>query len=256
MECDAARADLPVIDPTGLVEWAQQVANEIKAYALQLEAYVVQAKAWATQNLQWVLQGQQYAMQAQQYLLEGEQLLAFVHNPNLGAALGLLNKAGLGNTLPPVYGVLGIVNGFQYGQGGLPEITGILSALSGLVSSSFATNHVYTPTDQTWSSQQLIARANGIAGEQGTAQTTYQDLHEHAALLPALRAQLLTATNPKDVADAAAQIAVEQTWTANEAAQMAAVQATYQAQSDAVIQRDNEKLKMDFTNFINSVPAG
>ena len=81
--------------------------------------------------------------------------------------MGLLNIAGLGNSLPVnAYAVLNLVNGRSYGQGGLPEISGVLSSLSSLTAAAYSANHVYTPTDGSWASQELVTNANSIAGEQ------------------------------------------------------------------------------------------
>ncbi len=114
-----------------------------------------------------------------------------VHNPSLGSALALLNIAGLGSSLPVnAYAVLNLVNGRSYGQGGLPEISGVLSGLSGLTAAAYSADHVYTPTDGSWASQQLITNANSIAGEQGAAQAAYTDMQTHAAALQALRDHL------------------------------------------------------------------
>ena len=129
-----------------------------------------------------------------------------------------------------------------------------MSSLSGLVGRSYATSHVYTPTDGSWSSQQVIARANGIAGEQGAAQAAYTDLRTHQLALQPLREHLATATTPKDVQDTQAQIELETTWTTNETAQLMAISAIYQAQSDSIVQRDNEKLAMDIEAFVASSP--
>ena len=251
-----ARADLPVIDFAALGEWVQSIAADAKAYALQLQQYLTQVKQYVGEELSWVTQASQYATQLQQYANELQMYLNFVHNPNLGTAMGLLSSAGLGSSLPVnPYAVLGLVNGLEYGQGGLPEISGILGSLSGLVSRSYATAHVYTPTDGSWASQELIARANGIAGEQGAAQATYTDLRTHQAALQALRDHLATASSPKDVQDTQAQIELETTWTTNEAAQLAAISTTYAAQSDSMVQRDNEKLDMDIETFVQSSPT-
>ncbi len=90
----------------------------------------------------------------------------WVHNPSLGSALGLLNIAGLGSSLPVnAYAVLNPVNGRTYGQGGLPEISDVLSGLSSLTAGAYSANHVYTPTDASWASQQLVTNSNSIAGE-------------------------------------------------------------------------------------------
>jgi hypothetical protein len=240
---------------SALGEWTQQLQNDVKAYGLQLQQYAGEVKAWATQNLQWLKQVQQYATQLQQYANEVTMLENWVHNPNLGAVMGLLNTAGLGNSLPVnAYAVMNLVNGRSYGQGGLPEISGVLSSLSSLTAGAYATNHVYTPTDASWASQQLITSANSIACEQGTAQAAYTDLQTHAAALQAMRDQLTGASSPKDVADATAQIQLESVWTQNEAAQLTAVTAAYAAQRDALAQRDNEKMNQDIASFIASAP--
>jgi Type IV secretion system proteins len=250
-----ARADLPVIDTAALGQWAQQLGNDVKAYALDLQRYAGEVKSWATQNLQWLQQIQQYATQLQQYANELTMLQNWVHNPSLGSALGLLNIAGLSNSLPVnAYAVLNLVNGHSYGEGGLPEISGVLSSLSNLTAGAFSANHVYTPTDAGWASEQLISNANSIAGEQGAAQAAYTDLQAHAAVLQALRDHLATSSSPKDVQDTQAQIELEQVWTANEAAQLTAVNAAYSAQRDAMVQRDNEKLSMDINNFVEAFP--
>ncbi len=250
-----ARADLPVIDSAALGEWATALFNDAKAYALQLQQYATEVKTYIGDELSWLRQAQQYATQLQQYANELAMFISFVHNPSLGTAMGLMSTAGLSNGLPiNPYAVLGLVNGFAYGQGGIPEIGGIMSSLSGLVGSSYATSHVYTPTDGSWNSQQVIARANGIAGEQGAAEAAYSDLRTHQLALQPLREHLATATTPKDVQDTQAQIELETTWTTNEAAQLAAISATYQAQSDSIVQRDNEKLAMDIEAFVASSP--
>jgi len=249
-------ADVPVIDTAALGQWAQQLGNDVKAYGLQLQQYAGEVKSWATQNLQWLQQLQQYSVQLQQYTNELTMLQNWVRNPSLGAAMGLLNIAGLGSSLPVnAYAVLNLVNGRSYGASGLPEISGVLSSLSSLTAGAYAANHVYTPTDASWVSQELISNANSIAGEQGAAQAAYTDLQAHAAALQALRDHLATASSPKDVQDAQAQIALEQVWTANEAAQLTAINAVYAAQRDALAQRDNEKMNQDIAAFIASAPA-
>ena len=245
-----ARAEMPVIDTAAVGQLAHQLANDVKAYGLQLQQYAGEVKSWATQNLQWLQQLQQYSVQLQQYTSELTMLENWVRNPSLGGAMGLLNIAGLGSSLPVnAYAVLNLVNGRSFGQGGLPEISGVLSSLSGLTAGAYSANHVYTPTDASWASQELISNANSIAGEQGAAQAAYTDLQAHAAALQALRDHLATASSPKDVQDTQAQIALETTWSTNEAAQLAAVNAAYAAQRDSREQQANEELAKDLDAF-------
>src|SRR5271170_7550554 len=112
-----ARADLPVIDTAVLGQWAQQLGNDVKAYALDLQRYAGEVKSWTTQNLQWLRQIQQYATQLQQYTNELTMLENWVHSPNLGGALGMMNIAGLGNSLPVnASAVLNLVNGHSFGE--------------------------------------------------------------------------------------------------------------------------------------------
>jgi type IV secretion system protein VirB5 len=224
----SARAQVSVVDWTGL-------AQAIKDYTLQ---------------------AQQYATQGQQLLTETTTLAAFVHAPNMGGAMGLLNQAGLGNSLPVnPSAVMGLVSGVNYGVGGLPQIQGILGSLSGFASSAYATNHVYTPTDGSFASKETIANANSIAGYQGAAQASVADYQAHQAAFQALEARLQTATEPKDVQDIQAQIALQQAWFANEAGQQQAITAAYQAQRDADAERGHESITHSYDNFLASAKS-
>ena len=127
-----ARAEIPVIDTAALGEWITSLADDAKAYALQLQQYLTQVKQYVGEELSWVTQASQYATQLQQYANELQMFVNFVHYPSLGTAMALLSSAGLGNSLPVnPYAVLGLVNGLEYGQGGLPEISGILGLTVG-----------------------------------------------------------------------------------------------------------------------------
>jgi type IV secretion system protein VirB5 len=194
--------------------------------------------------------------QLEQYAVEVQQLEAFVHAPTLGAVMPLLNQAGLGNSLPVNAGAAqSLIDGVRYGGGGLPEITGILNGLSTLSGSSYAANHVYSPTDGTWASQQIIANGNQIAGTQGATLAAYGDLRAHAAALQAIRDRLATATTPKDVQDAQAQIELETTWTTNENAQLVALKATSDMQTDSRQQQASEEATNSLDNQIAQARA-
>jgi hypothetical protein len=235
--CGGAHAQVSVID-------FSSIAQQVKDYGVELQQELTETKELIGDELSWATQAQQYAMQGQQYLTEVTQLEAFVQNPSLGTAMGLLNQAGLGSTMPvSPYALMGLMNGVQYGAGGLPQIQGILGSLSTLSGTAYSANHVYTPTDGSWTSQQIIANANSIAGTQGTALTSYQDLQTHAAAFQALRDHLNDATTPKQVQDAQAEIALEDTWTVNEQAKLTATQLAYQAQQASRVQQANEQLQ-------------
>ena len=244
-----ARAQVPVVDGAALLEWGQSIANEVKAYALQVKQYIGEELSWATQ-------AQQYAMQAQQYATEAAQLVAFVHNPTLGAAMGLLNAAGLGSMMPvSPYAVMSIVNGSAFGAGGVPNIAGLLAPLAALANNAAAANHIYSPTDGSWNSQQLIANGNAIYGTQGTALASYQSLQTHQAAMQAIRDRLTTATTPKDVQDAQAEVDLENLWTANQTASLTAMQIAAQTQQAARVQRDDESLAKGIDQFLAQAAA-
>jgi hypothetical protein len=231
----AAIADTPVIDFTSIGNELRQIAQAEKGYALQAK---------------------QAFTEAQTYYTQAQMLLGFVHDPNLGAAMGLMNMAGLGNSLPVnPYAVQGLVNGFNYRAGGLPAFGGIAGSLSNLSNASWSTNHVFTPTDGSWRSKQVIASANGISGTQGAAEAAYQDYRSHAGVFQALRDRLATATTPKDVEDAHAQIALEQVWTNNQQGQLGAIEIAYLAQRDNNEQRDREQVMKAGQAYLDSAKA-
>jgi hypothetical protein len=248
--CGPAQAQgIAVHDEGTLLEEVQQLIQEAKSYALQ-------AQQWATQNLQWLKQVQQYATQLQQYALETEEFLALVHNPNLGATMALLNQVGLGTNMPvnPM-AAMSLVNGFSgVGRGGnfLGAITGLANEVGAMSGQAYAANHIYSPTDGSWNSQQLIANGNGINATQGTALASYQLLQQHEAAFQDLRGNLATAEDPKDVWDAQGQIELEAAWTANQQASLTALQITATAQDAERQQRDNESLDKGIDTWLTA----
>lgn len=213
-----------VIDAQSLLQEIQQVAQSAKAY---------------------LLQAQQYSQQIQTYM-------AFVHDPSLGAAMGLMNRAGLSNDLPvnPM-----AVQSLTSGVNGLSGIMGKLGTLSALLNTNYSANHVYTPTVNTFGTQAMIANGYSIAGTQGAAQSAYQDLRNHVPIIQALRDRLATATNPKDVADVQAQLQVETVWTDNLQSELAAINVNYQAARDSREQQQEEQLSKEFEGFVNEANA-
>jgi hypothetical protein len=257
---DATALGLPVVDLPALADWAQKLQNDIKAYALQLEQYTVQAKQWATQNLQWAEQIKQYALQGQQYLQEIMLYDNFFHNPTLTGAMGLIGNAGLGNGLPVnSFALMGLVNGFTSfttGHGNnFGAIAGILNSLSNLSSQVWAANHIYTPTDGSWESQQVIARADAIAAAGGMARQAYDDVHAHGAVIPALQADANAAQDTKSQIDVIAATQIQTLWHLNTLAENEAAFDAFQAQRAALQQREDEKLNQDITEALANSPV-
>jgi type IV secretion system protein VirB5 len=231
------------ISITGPRAEAQIPVTDVASLAQQIKGYLQDLKSYATQ-----LQQLQQEVQQVQWLISTYQ--SFVHDPSLGGAMALLNQVGIDNPLPVnPYAIQTLLNG----QGG---ISGTLGALSTLSNSSFSTNHVYSPSDGSWASQQLNANGNGIAGAQGTALQIFQQVSTHYPVIQALRARLLAATTPKDVADAQAQIGAEQAWEQSATAQLQSVALLNAAQAQSNQQRQNERLDQDIDAVLQAAPGG
>ena len=254
---DRAHAQIPVTDAGVLVDFGESLIQQAKEFALETQQELIETKELIGDEFSWATQAAQYAQQGQMYLTEATQLAAFVRDPNLGAAMGLLNQAGLGSSMPvnPM-AVMGIVSGVNnIGTSGISGIAGLAGSLNSLVGSSYTSHTVYVPTDGTWDDQQIIANANSIAGTQGTALAAYGDLATHSAALQSLRDHLNDATTPKDVQDTQAQIALEQTWTENQGAKLTAAQLAYQAQTDSRAQQAHEQLTKSLDDQLQQAEA-
>lgn len=113
--------------------------------------------------------------------------------------------------------VLGMVSGLSTSslQNPFPNnslISGMVtgqSAASGAGVSFYNQSHVYTPTDGSVASTQLIANANAIANVQGIAATNLQSIQQRLALLPQLETALSTATSINQVNAINGRIGVE-----------------------------------------------
>ena len=228
---------------TGPRAEAQIPVTDVASLAQQIKGYLQDLKNYATQ-----LQQLQQEVQQVQWLISTYQ--SFVHDPSLGGAMALLNQVGIDNPLPVnPYAIQTLLNGQE-------GISGTLGALSTLSNSSFSTNHVYSPSDGSWASQQLNANGNGIAGAQGMALQIFQQVSTHYPVIQALRQRLLAATTPKDVADAQAQIGAEQAWEQNASVQLQSVALLNTAQAQSSQQRQNEKLDQDIDAVLQAAPGG
>jgi len=87
-----------------------------------------------------------------------------------------LNVNTLQNPLPNVTGLGGLITGQS-----IPSGAGV---------SFYNQNHIYSPTDSSVASTQLVANGNSIANLQGIATTNLQAIQQRLALLPALQASL------------------------------------------------------------------
>jgi hypothetical protein len=211
-----AHAMITVIDPTEIGQTINLLKQQIQAYSVQL-----QQLQQAAQQVEWTV----------------NTFNSLVAHPNLGAVMGLMNQLGIQDPLPvDPYTVQGLING----SGGINGALGMLSTLS---NSSWSANHVYTPTDGSWQSQQMIANANGIAGAQGIAQQVYQQMGQHFAVLGGLRNDLLAATTPAEREHVMGQIQAEQAWTQNAQGQLQAANIMLVSQHYSQVQQENENME-------------
>lgn len=251
---------IPVIDVAALTQLIAQVTEAEKAFALQVSSYALQIKQYAGEYFGWVTEYGQYVTELAHYYNDALMLLNFSHHPTLGAAAGLMNIAGLGNSLPfNPYSAMNLINGSSYGQGGFAEIGGLLNGLSGMANASYAQNRLYTPTDGSWASQQLTANSNSIAGGQGAAMAAYGDYRNHMGVLPTLRQNAATATTTKDALDTSNQLQAEIAWNVNELGQAQQIATASTLQQQARIQRDEERLACELEMFRNgggACPSG
>ncbi|MFL5252514.1 MAG: type IV secretion system protein [Rhodopila sp.] len=221
---------------------AQIPVTDVSAIAQLFQQYSTQLKQLATEAQQLETAGQQLGYAVNTFN-------SLVDHPNLATAMGLLNQLGISDPLPVnPYAVQSLING----QGG---INGSLGSLSTLANSAAAANHVYTPRDNTWASQQMIANANGIAGGQGIAQQVYQQISARFPVLQALQRDALAATTPAEREHVANQIAAEQAWAQNAQGQLQSTGILMAAERDSRQQRIDEHLTESADNQISQAKA-
>jgi hypothetical protein len=210
-----AHAVVPVEDIPSLFQEVKSYVHELQAYGTQLEQLKTEA-----QTLGYTV----------------NQFNALVANPSLANAVGLLGRVGINDPLPvSPYAIQGLISG----RGSL---NGTLGGLSGLSSFAASANHIYTPSDGSWTSQQMIARANGIAGTQSIGQQIHSQIADHFTVMTALRQDMRAATTPAERESVMGQIQAEQAWTANANGQLQAAGLLLQAERDNREQRANEEV--------------
>jgi hypothetical protein len=227
-----AHAALPVFDATALAQSLKNYSQLAAQYARQGEQLIQ-----AEETVRWQIQ----------------QFVAFVQNPSLGAALGLMNQAGLSGTLPVNLNALqDLFSGYG---GGLQSLAGKLGSLGNLANNAYGQNHIYTCTDSYFACQQRQDNANGIAGAQGVALQAAQDIQAHLPVMQALRQNLLAATTPAQREQAMGQLQAESAWASAEAGQIQIAMLMKQSQKDADQQRAEEKIDQDLDEVIQTAKS-
>ena len=162
---------------------AFEIVEDIAAEVGISKQLVEEIKNGLTQLKQ--LQTELQELQADLQLVEQFTFLteSFVHNPNLGSVMGLLNALGLQNDLPlNPFAVQSLLSGYG-GMSGLNGVLGQLSNLGNLVNGSFNADHLFDCTDNSFACQQTKARAAANAGYKGIASQLYTDLTNHMTSL-------------------------------------------------------------------------
>jgi type IV secretion system protein VirB5 len=239
------RAELPVIDVQSIFQ--------------QLTSYVTQVKQWVQEQLAYTTQLQQLAHELQTDLSTAMLVANFIHDPTLGALMGLMGMTGLDNDLPVSPAAL---QGLLSGYGGMNGMSGIigtgsskLGQLTSLVSGSYSTNNLYSCSSNDYACTSNNIRMTGLSGQQGALGQLYAEIVNHTQVLQQARAQLLTATDPKTVADLQAQIQTETAYLQSQTAQAQIVIGLASAQQQITGVQDAQKGQADLAAFASVLQA-
>jgi hypothetical protein len=180
---------------------------------------------------QTTLAAQRALSELQQLTAQYNQLVAtyqMLTNPTdvVSMATGL-SASTIQNPLPAINLINGLVNG--------------QTPASGAGVQFFNQSHIYTPTDSSVASTQLIASANSIANLQGVASTNLQSIQQRLALLPALETALSVATSITQVNAINGRIAVEANYVQAQQAQAQNLTVLAQEQENSQRQQVQEE---------------
>jgi type IV secretion system protein VirB5 len=159
--------------------------------------------------------------------------------------------------------VTGMVTGLNVGslQNPLPttaSLSGLITGqtpATGLGVTFYNQSHIYTPTDGSPSSSQLIANGNSIANLQGVATTNLQAIQQRMALLPALEAVLTGAHSITEVNAINGRIALEANYVQAQQAQAQNLTILAQEQRSSQAQQEKEQFVQDMTSGQSEMQA-
>jgi type IV secretion system protein VirB5 len=153
-----------------------------------------------------------------------------------------LNVGSLQNPLPNVASLSGLITG--------------QTPTTGLGSTFYSQSHIFSPTDGSPSSSQLIANANSIANLQGVATTNLQAIQQRMALLPALEAALTGATSITEVGAINGRIALEANYVQGQQAQAQNLAILASQQEESRRQQDQEAHAQAASTLATQYQAG
>jgi hypothetical protein len=229
----SASAQIPVTDGGNLLAQAKSLLQDLKSYGTQL---------------------QQLSQEVQQVTWLATTAGSMIQHPNLGAAMQLMNMAGIENPLPiNPYSVMSLTSGY----GGMNSVSGLVGKLNGLgslVSTSYNNDHVYSCNVNSYACQQQQQMAASNAGLKGMTSKIYTDLTTHMPVLQGLRTQLAASTDPAQRENIIAQLNAENAWTQNAQGQLQTVLALNEAQQQTTLNRENEHLSQSVAAVIAAAP--
>lgn len=230
-----ARADLPVVDFGALVGQAKSLLQQAQSYSAQLRQL--------TQEIQTVTN-------------TAQTVASLAHDPSLGAVMGLAGQLGLSSSMPiNPWAVQSLMSGYG-GMNTVSGLTGKLSGLGNMINGSYSNDRIYTCTDNSFSCVTQQQSAASYAAYKGSLGQIFQDMASHQPVLQGLRDRLATATTMKDVADAQAQISVENAWVSNQQGQLQTIISLAEAQRHIREQQQDERLTQDIDAYLRASPGG
>ena len=194
------------------------------------------------QNVQELAQDVATVEQLKSQLTQLQQTYAMFTNPTniMGMATNLENQT-LENPMPAANALAGL--------------TGGQTVPTGIGTTYYNQNHVYTPTDGSTSSTQLIANAQGIANIEGVASTNLAAIQARLQELPNLEADLNSASSITQVDAINGRVAAESQFVQAQQAQAANLQVLASEQQASQQQQQQEAVKESDDNYIAALNA-
>ena len=194
------------------------------------------------QNVQELAQDVATVEQLKSQLTQLQQTYAMFTNPTniMGMATNLENQT-LENPMPAANALAGL--------------TGGQTAPTGVGTTYYNQNHVYTPTDGSTFSVQLIANAQGIANIEGIASTNLAAIQARLQELPNLEADLNSASSITQVDAINGRVAAESQFVQAQQAQATNLQVLASEQQASQQQQQQETVKESDDNYIAALNA-
>lgn len=187
------------------------------------------------QAIQELAQDEQTVTQLKSQLIQLQETYQMFTSPTnvMGMATNLENS-NIENPMPAANALAGL--------------TGGQTAPSGAGVTFYDQNHIYTPTDGSTDSTQLISNAQGIANIEGIASINLSSIQTRLQDLPNLEDDLSTASSITQVNAINGRIAAESQFVQAQQAQAANLQVLASEQQASQLQQQQELKQEDYSN--------